>query len=321
VAESEVNKELLTLSEEEQAVLKTLAYFDVFNYPMKPSEIHQFAPISMSPLNVVPCLNYMVNHGLIFQHGNFFSINSDPAVAESRKASSKTTDRSIALAKRFSRFLSRVPFVDGVFAADTNSFELHPDGVELDYFIIAKPSRAWLCQFFIRLYVSLFWFRSSKSFGINHIIDGGQLQLDDKSLMMATKLKMLIPMVNQELYSSFIQANTWTNQFLPNLKQRAKEDAPELSKNFLKSLFEFVGSGSIGTALNQLLKKLGQKTLNSDEMDSNAISKTGIHFIAFNAIHNENEVNELVLNRLASIASTHKTNLNVGELHSAKPLR
>jgi len=319
VAESEVNKQVLTLSVEEQAVLKTLAYFDVFNYPMKPSEIHQFAPILMSPLNVVPCLNYMVNHGLIFQHGNFFSINSDPAVAESRKANSKTTDKSIALAKRFSRFLSRVPFVDGVFAADTNSFELHPEGVELDFSIIAKPNRAWLCRFFIRLYMSLFWFRSSKSFGLNHIIDGGQLQLDDKSLMMATKLKMLTPMVNQELYSSFIKSNTWANQFLPNLKQKAKEDVPELSKNVLKSIIEFVGSGAIGSSLNKLLKNLDQKPHKSEEMDSTAKSKTGIHFIAINAIRNENEVNELVLNRLASIASTHKINLNVGELLSAKP--
>jgi hypothetical protein len=319
VAESEVNKQVLTLSVEEQAVLKTLAYFDVFNYPMKPSEIHQFAPILMSPLNVVPCLNYMVNHGLIFQHGNFFSINSDPAVAESRKANSKTTDKSIALAKRFSRFLSRVPFVDGVFAADTNSFELHPEGVELDFSIIAKPNRAWLCRFFIRLYMSLFWFRSSKSFGLNHIIDGGQLQLDDKSLMMATKLKMLTPMVNQELYSSFIKSNTWANQFLPNLKQKAKEDVPELSKNVLKSIIEFVGSGAIGSSLNKLLKNLDQKPHKSEEMDSTTKSKTGIHFIAINAIRNENEVNELVLNRLASIASTHKINLNVGELLSAKP--
>lgn len=319
MAESEVNKQVLTLSVEEQAVLKTLAYFDVFNYPMKPSEIHQFAPILMSPLNVVPCLNYMVNHGLIFQHGNFFSINSDPAVAESRKANSKTTDKSIALAKRFSRFLSRVPFVDGVFAADTNSFELHPEGVELDFSIIAKPNRAWLCRFFIRLYMSLFWFRSSKSFGLNHIIDGGQLQLDDKSLMMATKLKMLTPMVNQELYSSFIKSNTWANQFLPNLKQKAKEDVPELSKNVLKSIIEFVGSGAIGSSLNKLLKNLDQKPHKSEEMDSTAKSKTGIHFIAINAIRNENEVNELVLNRLASIASTHKINLNVGELLSAKP--
>lgn len=319
MAESGVNKELLTLSVEEQAVLKTLAYFDVFNYPMKPSEIHQFAPISMSPLNVVPCLNYMVNHGLIFQHGNFFSINSDPAVAESRKANSKTTDKSIALAKRLSRFLSRVPFVDGVFAADTNSFELHPLGVELDFFIIAKPSRAWLCRFFIRLYMSLFWFRSSKSFGLNHIIDGRQLQLDDKSLMMATKLKMLTPMVNQELYSSFIKSNTWANQFLPNLKQKAKEDAPELSKNVLKSIIEFVGSGAIGSSLNKLLKNLDQKPHKSDEMDSITKSKTGIHFIATNAIRNEKEVNELVLSRLASIASTHKINLNGGELLSAKP--
>lgn len=319
MVESEVNKQVLTLSVEEQAVLKTLAYFDVFNYPMKPSEIHQFAPILMSPLNVVPCLNYMVNHGLIFQHGNFFSINSDPAVAESRKANSKTTDKSIALAKRFSRFLSRVPFVDGVFAADTNSFELHPEGVELDFSIIAKPNRAWLCRFFIRLYMSLFWFRSSKSFGLNHIIDGGQLQLDDKSLMMATKLKMLTPMVNQELYSSFIKSNTWANQFLPNLKQKAKEDVPELSKNVLKSIIEFVGSGAIGSSLNKLLKNLDQKPHKSEEMDSTAKSKTGIHFIAINAIRNENEVNELVLNRLASIASTHKINLNVGELLSAKP--
>ena len=319
MAESEVNKQVLTLSVEEQAVLKTLAYFDVFNYPMKPSEIHQFAPILMSPLNVVPCLNYMVNHGLIFQHGKFFSINSDPAVAESRKANSKTTDKSIALAKRFSRFLSRVPFVDGVFAADTNSFELHPEGVELDFSIIAKPNRAWLCRFFIRLYMSLFWFRSSKSFGLNHIIDGGQLQLDDKSLMMATKLKMLTPMVNQELYSSFIKSNTWANQFLPNLKQKAKEDVPELSKNVLKSIIEFVGSGAIGSSLNKLLKNVDQKPHKSEEMDSTTKSKTGIHFIAINAIRNENEVNELVLNRLASIASTHKINLNVGELLSAKP--
>ncbi len=319
MAESEVNKQVLTLSVEEQAVLKTLAYFDVFNYLMKPSEIHQFAPILMSPLNVVPCLNYMVNHGLIFQHGKFFSINSDPAVAESRKANSKTTDKSIALAKRFSRFLSRVPFVDGVFAADTNSFELHPEGVELDFSIIAKPNRAWLCRFFIRLYMSLFWFRSSKSFGLNHIIDGGQLQLDDKSLMMATKLKMLTPMVNQELYSSFIKSNTWANQFLPNLKQKAKEDVPELSKNVLKSIIEFVGSGAIGSSLNKLLKNVDQKPHKSEEMDSTTKSKTGIHFIAINAIRNENEVNELVLNRLASIASTHKINLNVGELLSAKP--
>ncbi|MDC1221431.1 hypothetical protein N8Z47_02040 [Salibacteraceae bacterium] len=255
MSESIENNAILTLSEEEQAVLKTVLFFDAFDYPLKPSEVHQYAPISMSPLNVLPCLNFMVNHALLFQHGSFFSSSKDAAIGKRRQDANAAAESKLKVARRFASLISRFPFVRSIAITGnlTRGFVMAED--DLEFFIIAKSGRLWLTRAMLQGFRKVFLLNNKHYFNMNYFLDEAQLEVPDKNLFTATQLKTLIPAYNAELFVRFVDANKWTSEFLPNIKPIKVDALSPVSTYPIKATLEMLLNITFGAILNKSYKR------------------------------------------------------------------
>src|ERR1044071_6396513 len=96
------------------SVLKILAYFDVFSYPLTSYEILFFLdqPTTEDELAVV--LDTLLKSRMIYQFNNFFSLANDAAIGRRRMSANKLAVKHIKRAKRVAQFLYLLPYVRGI---------------------------------------------------------------------------------------------------------------------------------------------------------------------------------------------------------------
>ena len=68
-----------------ESVLKTLAYYDIFNYPLTKDEIQQFLGMPVSAERLQDALEQLLSNETIFFHHGFYSLQNNPLLAHRRK--------------------------------------------------------------------------------------------------------------------------------------------------------------------------------------------------------------------------------------------
>ncbi|MGN6531851.1 MAG: hypothetical protein ACTHK0_08885, partial [Ginsengibacter sp.] len=72
-----------------QNILKTLAYFDIFNYPLTSEEVRRFMPRKCNQLVINEILYQLIKENRIYNLNNFYSLQNKPKLAEIRMAGNK----------------------------------------------------------------------------------------------------------------------------------------------------------------------------------------------------------------------------------------
>ncbi len=307
------NKAILKLSEEEQAVLKTVLFFDTFDYPLKPSEVHQYAPISMSPLNVLPCLNFMVNHVFLFQHGSFFSSSEDVAIGKRRHDANLAADSKLKVARKFASLISRFPFVRSIAIAGnlTRGFVMAEE--DLEFFIITKSDRLWLTRAMLQGFRKVFLLNNKRYFNMNYFLDEAQLEVPEKNLFISTQLKSLIPAYNADIFSRFVDANKWTSEFLPNIKPIKVDAVSPVGTYPIKATFEMLLNMTFGAMLNKFYKRSSLrawKKENNLSQTAEAILEGGSYISTPVMEKKQQNILEAYSNKSDAFKSQHETNFS-----------
>lgn len=236
----------------EHAILHTLAYFEIFRYPLRAQEIHAYCPEpEVSPGAVREKLVSLTRQGLVFQLGEFFSTQNKPEWATDRLENNRRADRFLPLARRIGRFISRFPFVRGVCVSGSLSkHSMRPDS-DVDFFIITRPRRLWLARTLLMVFKKMFLLNSHKYFCINYLIDTEHLEIEEKNLFTATETVTLLPMNGKEYYQAFCMANRWAWEQYPNFPPRSTADIPPHRAPLLKRFLEKIFSGRLGDWLDR----------------------------------------------------------------------
>jgi hypothetical protein len=258
------NKEDISLSKMQFAVYSCIAYFDVFNYPLKPQQVFEFLNFKTDQSQVNKILNELIELKLLSESDGFYYLekgNSD--FVSKRIASEKRFLEKQKTIKRYANFISRFPFVESVCISGSCSKGLLDKDGDVDYFIITAPQKLWLCRSILIAFKKIFLFNSRKYFCINYLVDSNNLQIPDENVFVATEIKTLVPVSNKKQFENFLNANNWTNSFLVN---RSKYEAAFLNENPTKKyLFRVVELALNGKLGDRLEKKCFELTLSSWE--------------------------------------------------------
>jgi hypothetical protein len=241
----------------ERAVLHTLAYFEVFSYPLTQAEALAFCESSeMDEHGLGEHLAHLVQQGKAFQFGPFFQIKNDPTWAARRLACNRRADTFLPIARRVARLIGRFPFVRGVFVSGSLSKHCMAAESDIDFFIVTEPGRLWLARTLLVVFKKIFLFNSHKYFCVNYFVDTEHLEIEEKNRFTATETVTLLPMYGAEFYVAFRRANAWAWQQYPHCAPRPTEAVPPHSSGFWKSLLEKTFTGRAGTWLDQKAMRL-----------------------------------------------------------------
>lgn len=248
----------------EEAILRTVLYADVFDYPLTVDEIHRYlVGTSASHVDVQTILRESVwlSRRLSNRNG-LYSAAGRENTADLRLHRELSAARLWRLARWYGWLAARLPYVRMVAVTGALAVNNVANDDDIDLLIVTTPGRVWLTR---ALVVALVKFagRMGARLCPNYVLAASALQQARRDLFMAHELAQMIPLAGHELYWQMRWANGWSWAFLPNagnMPRHERDVAPKSFDRWLQSLAEKLLSGKVGDTLevweqNRKLKK------------------------------------------------------------------
>lgn len=224
-----------------EQVLKTLLYFDIFNYPLKASEVLKFLRATRtSQQEVADCLNGLTEKKLVFCYGDLYSLHADDKNICRRLKGNTEAQKWLKVAEKRARLIAKFPFVRAVMASGSLSKGYMDDKSDLDFFIVTAPGRLWIARTLLVMFKRIFLRNSHKQFCVNYFVDADHLEIEEKNIFTATELATLIPLFNHRGYQDIMDSNQWITGFFPNFRSRETKSLAEQRSFLLRNLSEYL---------------------------------------------------------------------------------
>ncbi|MBB6254195.1 nucleotidyltransferase domain-containing protein [Nitrospirillum iridis] len=201
----------------ETAIYSTIAYRDIFHFPVSVFEIHRY-------LHGIRCTLGDVQHALagpILGHhlesdGTYHALRGRADLFAIRRTRAELSRRQWPTARRHARFLASLPNVRMV--AMTGSLaagNFPPDG-DIDFLLVTDAGTMWRTRAFCRLLALADTKLARGLFCPNTFLSLAALPLARRSLYDAQELCQMIPLHGLDTYDAVREANAWTAEWLPN---------------------------------------------------------------------------------------------------------
>lgn len=249
-----------TLTKNQIEIIKAVLYFDIFHHPLTRKELFENAAISMSQQNFTGELEFLLNNDLVKEEsGYILSIGGSSNDITKRHTGNKGASAIMPTALKYSRLIASFPFVEGVYLSGGLSKNYYDEKSDIDFFIITKPNRLWICRTLLIIRYKLLPKSKKKFWCVNYFISSDSLFIPDNNPFSGTELAHLIPTVNYELYLSLLKENDWYKSRFPNKPQIANVNCIETPKPIIKLAIEKILGGIFGSWMDDLLLRITLK--------------------------------------------------------------
>lgn len=245
------------------AVLRSLAYADVFRWPLTAEELATNG--SYPFVSVYECrtvLFILVQQGAIKVDAGMYSVRVDPLMRQARMARAERARKYARPAQRMGYLIAMFPFTRAVCISGSLSKGAMDSDADVDWFIVTHPGRLWLSRTLLIAFKKIVLLNSKRLFCINHFVDARHLSMRDHDLYTATEIVTLIPVVDDGSYDDFLRANAWLRSWYPawlGPKERPKASGRSLIKRFLEGAL----GGPVGDAMERWCQRRWQLLLRS----------------------------------------------------------
>jgi hypothetical protein len=199
-----------------QSIRATVAYADVFDFPLDRIEIHRdLIGIAASPADVGSAIDALLAAQLLVADGPFVGLPGRSGLAALRCERHDNAAQLWPLARRYGRLIGAIPFVRMV--AVTGSLAAgNPDAAaDLDYLIVTAPGRLWTARALTIGLVRLAR-RAGRRVCPNYLLSTRALALEHDDVYTAHELVQAVPITGAEIYTRLRLANRWLERWLPN---------------------------------------------------------------------------------------------------------
>lgn len=213
----------------ETALIQTLCYSDIFDYPLSKKELWHFLidPSKLEKRLFEKALERATfvknNHGLYF-------LTSREEIVSLRLERKKESKQKLKLAQRIARLLFYIPTVSLIGISGALAVENTWADDDIDLFVITQKNTVWLTRFLALVLLQVIGKRRKKGESevsnkicLNMLLDEQNVCLPKSrqnlySAHEVVQMKLLFE--RNETYKKFLIANQWVKRFLPNAFNR-----------------------------------------------------------------------------------------------------
>jgi hypothetical protein len=199
----------------EQAIVRTLVYADLFDFPLTADEIYRYLEGMCVPAAAV---TYHLENGLrayLWYQSPYYGLPGREDGAATRRRRVARARQLWSDAGRYGRFLAHFPFVRMVAVTGSLAVNNPHRQADIDYLIVTENGRLWLCRAFVILLVRL-----AAQCGVvlcpNYLLSQQALYFPDHNLYAAHELTQMVPLSGLDVYAQMRRQNSWTARYLPN---------------------------------------------------------------------------------------------------------
>lgn len=239
------------------SILKVLAYFDLFDYPVSREEILFFLDQEISESGLDIALEALVNERYLFRLDRFYSLRDSSWLAERRIRGNKRAQELLLIAGKISRRLFQFPYVRGIGISGSLSKNYADQDADIDYFIITRANRLWIARTCMHLFKKWSFLTGRQHwYCMNYYVDEEALEIEEKNIFTAIELITLMPVCGNGGMVHFFDANDWATALLPHYRGRGRAAEGEWRSSFFKQVMEKLFDNKAGDWLDDCLRKL-----------------------------------------------------------------
>lgn len=238
----------------EAAILRTILYADVFNFPMTTAEIHQYLihseRVSLAQIEHALSTSTRLRR-LLKTRSGYITLVERQMLIDVRIERERASAHLWPAALRCGTWLARLPYVRMVAVTGALAVRNAAHAADdLDYLVVTAANRVWLGR---ALAIGLVRLARLRGLTIcpNYVLSENAFEQNSQDLFIAHEIAQMVPIYGNRLYEQFRAANPWVMQHLPNAESRA-QDEPPLGQAWviLKRILEALFGGAVGNALD-----------------------------------------------------------------------
>ncbi len=256
------------------SILKTIAYFDLFDFPLSAEEILNNLYNYNKPIHIKEIkgtLKEMIEDGNIEELKDFFVLKGRGPIVETRKTRKFIAEKYWNRTKMYGLYMRSVPFVKMIAVCNNLSYDNPNEQSDIDLFIVIKPGRMWFARLFITLILHFYGVRRYGNkiagrfclsfFVTTNEMNIGKLQIKPEDPYLAYWTKQLSPIYGEETYNEYMKQNEgWLkNEYGLKFAEDSKKHMYVYNKSIRKKFFEFIFGGWFGDLIEKFLKKTFKK--------------------------------------------------------------
>lgn len=259
-----------------KAIVRTLAYFDVFDYPLTLVQCRKWLIADKEDLdrptmsNVLDALTSAPLTDLVREKDGFYFLGDREAIMEERLQRALWADRKYARARRVIRLLTFLPFIRMIAVVNTLAISHSRDASDIDLFIVTTAKRVWTARFWSAVALKLLRLRPEEarrdgvclSFFIDERhLDIEHLRLSESDMYLAYWVDQIVPAYDPGNHAAaFRNANQWIMRSLPMSYGVQPIRARRVTETFMSWLIrgaiEIVHAWKLGAALERLYRRI-----------------------------------------------------------------
>jgi len=291
----------------ERSVLKVLAYFDMFHYPLLKEEVHFFLDHATGLRDVESALEQLVRAHCVYRHDEFFSLSPDRSLVNRRRKGNQHAGHLLSIAYKVSALLYRFPFVRGIGISGSLSKNFADEKADIDFFIITRANRLWIARTLMHLFKKLTFLAGRQHwFCMNYYVDEEAMIIEERNVFTATELVTLMPVAGNGTLDDFFRVNAWAFDYFPNARLNARHRFNKFP--WYKRMAEWLFNNRFGDALDNYLMHLTSRRWKKKEdacklnIKGNRMGlRTGKHFSKPNPYHFQKKVLETYRRKIATV--------------------
>ncbi len=209
-------------------IISTLAYADIFDYPLRENEIYRFLISNFQ----FPISNFQKKlsalSGVISKKNGFYCLRGREKIISIRKKREGWSKGKLKIAKRVAGWLKLIPSIKMVAVTGALAMENSNENDDIDLLIITSKNRLWLTRFLTVILLELVAKRRHPTdkevkdkICLNMFLDEGHLEVPKKEqdLFSSHEVRQLKPILDKNgTHQKFLKANLWSKKYLPNWK-------------------------------------------------------------------------------------------------------
>lgn len=311
-----ISEQKITISSLGKSIIKTLAYYDIFDYPLKAEEIYyNLGTNSVSLTEIENEVEQLCKIGMTFNKNNFYLLRNNENFISRRLEGNRLAKKKLISAYRMTKLISKFPYVRAVLLSGSISKGYMEKDSDVDYFIITQPNRLWVTRLLLMLFKKVFLLNSRKVFCINYFVDTETLEIEEKNIFTATELATLIPIYGKDLYDELYKNNIWIKKFYPNFPKRDNKILVNKNNLFIQKLIEKTLNNSLGDKLDDFAMNLFEKSNHKkyreyNSKDFQVAFKTSKHESKHHPKFFQKRVLEAFNDKLKSIENNYNVSLD-----------
>jgi hypothetical protein len=217
----------------QQAIAWTVAYADVFDFPLNFGEIQRYLwGISAARSDVAAALRpgalwpYSLSHIPAAGDppaGGYYTLPGRESLVGLRARRERVAAPLWDKAQHWSRRMASLPFVRMVALTGSLAVGNVEPGADIDYLIVTAPGRLWVCRAGV-IALTVWAAQRGDILCPNYFVSENALSIRERNPYTAREFAQMVPMRGLDVYRRMCACNAWVRDYLPNA-----QGVPDLS--------------------------------------------------------------------------------------------